>query len=614
MTGEERTDGAWRPPASPARPPTTEPEDVPGYVELTEVGRGGDSVVYRGRQVSPHRVVAIKVLGTDDPTRAARFRREVEITIELGRQHPNIVNLLDVGTTGAGRPYLVMDFVEAGTVHDRLRAHGPLPVHEVVELGYVLADALAFAHERGVLHRDVKPQNVLVLPTSWVLADFGIARMAGSEHTSSVETFTYRHAAPQVLDGMKPSRADDLWSLGSTLFTLLDGRPPFASDDPDEDSALAYIRRARTEPHRTLDVPGAERLAGIIDRCLAKPTEERWATAGELRDALGALRTSAWLPSVEPAGPARPAGPAVPIEPIEPAPAPTGPTDPTPTAPRPHGGSGPSPVPAAPAAPPAAPATVPPVVAPAPVEPGWAPGASADPEPLALSALAHAPVDTTPDAAPTSTGASPAAATGPAAADGEPGRGDGGGGRGDRGGRRGRRDRREPAEDGPVDPHEPRRRRSLVVLAVLALVAGLGLGVVGFGLRGGDDEAERPQQTPTVGDVPTASTPPAADPPLDPRPDPELAVVFQTLDASGLDLELAWTDPSEGTARFFVARTSGPQGSVVSYEAELAPGTREVVLPGALAAGGRQCYAILLVMPTGPVGLSEVRCITAPTP
>ncbi|MDF9716337.1 serine/threonine-protein kinase, partial [Nocardioides sp. ChNu-99] len=317
MTGEERTDGAWRPPASPARPPTAEPEDVPGYVELTEVGRGGDSVVYRGRQVSPHRVVAIKVLGTDDPTRAARFRREVEITIELGRQHPNIVNLLDVGTTGAGRPYLVMDFVEAGTVHDRLRAHGPLPVHEVVELGYVLADALAFAHERGVLHRDVKPQNVLVLPTSWVLADFGIARMAGSEHTSSVETFTYRHAAPQVLDGLKPSRADDLWSLGSTLFTLLDGRPPFASDDPDEDSALAYIRRARTEPHRTLEVPGAERLAGIIDRCLAKPTEERWATAGELRDALGALRTSAWLPSSEPAVPAVPVAPAEPAQPAQ---------------------------------------------------------------------------------------------------------------------------------------------------------------------------------------------------------------------------------------------------------------------------------------------------------
>ncbi|MDF9718160.1 hypothetical protein KK617_18590, partial [Nocardioides sp. ChNu-99] len=292
------------------------------------------------------------------------------------------------------------------------------------------------------------------------------------------------------------------------------------------------------------------------------------------------------------AQPAQP-GPAVPVEehPVEQ-------PRPAPTAPRPH---------------PAADATPTPTPAPAPVEPAWAPGASADPEPLALSALAHAPVDTTPDAAPTSTGASPAAVPGPAVAGSdEPPAGRGGrGGRGRRG--RGRDARREREQDGPTDPHEPRRRRSLVVLAVLALVLGLGLGVVGFGLRGGDDEADRPQQTPTVGAVPTASTPPAEDPPLDPRPDPELAVVFQTLDASGLDLELAWTDPSEGTARFFVARTSGPQGSVVSYEAELAPGTREVVLPGALAAGGRQCYAILLVMPTGPVGLSEVRCITAPT-
>ena len=196
----DSSDAAWRPP--PTGPQQVEHLD--GYTDLVEVGRGGDSVVYRARQESVYRDVAIKVLSIDsvgDPVRSARFAREIEITVQLGRQHPNIVTVLATGTTASGRPAVVMDFFEGGTLHDRLKAHGPLLPEEVGRIGEVLADALSFAHERGVLHRDVKPQNVLVLPTSWVLADFGIARMMDAEHTSSAETFTYRHAAPQILDG-----------------------------------------------------------------------------------------------------------------------------------------------------------------------------------------------------------------------------------------------------------------------------------------------------------------------------------------------------------------------------------------------------------------------------
>lgn len=606
----DSTDGAWRPPAAASEPVEArrEPEDIPGYVELTEVGRGGDSVVYRARQVSPHRVVAIKVLGTDDDGRVARFRREVDITIELGRQHPHIVNLLDVGTTGAGRPFLVMDFVEAGTVHDRLRQQGPLPVHEVLEIGYVLADALAFAHERGVLHRDVKPQNVLVLPTTWVLADFGIARLAGSEHTASVETFTYRHAAPQVLDGEKPSRADDLWSLGSTLFTLLDGRPPFASDDPDEDSALAYIRRARTEPHRSLSADGAERVAAIIDRCLQKDPAQRWPDAASLRDAFAALRTSAWLPGGSQPDAAAPAAPDAP-----PTPAPTQATGPTPgqsTAPRPAPASPPAPAiaPVPVEEPPSSPAPVPapapeaaPAASPAPGarEDAWAPGA--DPEPLALSVLAHAPVQHEPDAAPTGTGGLVAGRpTGGADAAGPPSGA--------------APPSAAPAADPAPDPARRRRRNLLVLLAVVALLVGMGLTIVGSALRGGDEprEASTADATETAGGgVPTATETPAA-PDLEPRPNPDLAVLFTDIDAVGLDIEMAWTDPSEGEAEFYVAQTSGSDGAVVDYKAVLPPGTRQYVLPGALAAGGRQCYAILLRMPTGEFGVSDVRCITAP--
>lgn len=321
MGGE---DAAWRPPApisGPATGPTTGPtpnsppaappgsagpagatESLTGYDHLVEVGRGGDSVVYRARDVAMDRDVAIKVLQTDDERAVARFRREIAITVRLGRQHPHIVNILATGTTASGHPAIVMDFYEAGSLHDRLRSHGPLPVEEVVTIGAVLADALAFAHAHGVLHRDVKPQNVLILPTSWVLADFGIARLVDSEHTSSVETFTYRHASPQILDGAPPTEADDVWSLGSTLYTLVDGRPPFAGDDPDDDSALAYLRRARTEPHRPLAGPGVQRLAAVIDGCLAKDVTQRWASAAELRDAIAALRVTAWQPGAASVG------------------------------------------------------------------------------------------------------------------------------------------------------------------------------------------------------------------------------------------------------------------------------------------------------------------------
>lgn len=282
---------AWRPPAG--EPPPV--EALEGYTDLSVVGRGGESIVYRAREPRLGRDVAVKVLLVDDVESSARFAREIEITVGLGRQHPNIVTVLDTGTTQSGRPAIVMEYYDGGTLNDRLRAHGPFPPDEVVRIGLVLSDALAFAHAQGVLHRDVKPQNVLVLPTSWVLADFGIARLVDAEYTSSVEAFTYRHASPQILDGQPPTPSDDIWSLGSTLYTLLEGRAPFSSDDPDDDSALGYLRRVRTEQHRAFsgDV-GA--LGEVIARCLVKDVGARWHTVHEVHTALLHLRHGAWQP------------------------------------------------------------------------------------------------------------------------------------------------------------------------------------------------------------------------------------------------------------------------------------------------------------------------------
>ncbi len=296
--------------------PQVSPVDVvalPGYQDLVEVARGGDGVVYRAWQDGPGRHVAIKVLLLDEPAAVRRFNREVRITMALGRQHPHIVGVLDSGTTAGGQPYLVMEFYDLGSLHDQLRASGPLPVETVVGAGRAVADALSFAHGQGVLHGDVKPQNILVRPTSYVLADFGLARRVVAEH-SPPDWFSYRHAAPQVLDGEPPTAADDVYSLGSTLHALLDGRPPFADDDPAADTALAYLRRARTGTPRPLarpDIPAG--LAAIVHRCLARSRADRYPDAAAVRDALGSLPAGTRAPAavsipVPRPPPARPAG------------------------------------------------------------------------------------------------------------------------------------------------------------------------------------------------------------------------------------------------------------------------------------------------------------------
>lgn len=298
---------AWRPPAQQEQHP--DELRLPGYSDIVRVSAGTGSRVYRAWQEALDRPVAVKVLHLDDAEAAARFEREIDITVQLGRRHPNIVTVLDIGKTADGKPYIVMEYYDGGSLHDRLRAHGPLRPDDVLEAGIVVADALWFAHGQGVLHRDVKPQNILVLPTSYVLADFGIARRADStQHTSSVDWFTFQHASPQVIDGEAPNEQDDIWSVGSTLYTLLDGRPPHAGDLPEDNKPLAYMRRVRTAAARPLNRTGvALGLNEIVVRCLRPRREERFETAAELRDALLVVQAQerAWAPGSTQPPPAR---------------------------------------------------------------------------------------------------------------------------------------------------------------------------------------------------------------------------------------------------------------------------------------------------------------------
>jgi len=296
---------AWQP-SLPRRAAPRAPQriELDGYRDFVPVARTPVSEVYRAVQEGVDRPVAVKVLLLDDAEAVARFQRELDITVQLGRQHPHIVNVIDTGLSRTGQPCIVMEYYDAGSLHDRLVARGPLPAGEVLAAGIAVADALAFAHAQGVLHRDVKPQNILVLPTSYVVADFGIARRIDSARTTSADWFSFRHAAPQVLDGEPPSVFDDIWSLGSTLYTLLDGRSPFAVDNPEEDTALAYMRRVRTSRPRPLertDVPPG--LLAVIDRCLRYDPAQRFGSAdallGTLRDLAAERR--AWAPGADPA-------------------------------------------------------------------------------------------------------------------------------------------------------------------------------------------------------------------------------------------------------------------------------------------------------------------------
>ncbi|URM94417.1 protein kinase [Actinomadura madurae] len=272
-------------------------EDVPGYRVLEQVGEGGFSIVYRAHQERLDRMVALKVLSVSavDDAAMRRFQRESKITGRLSG-HPNIVTVLDTGTTRSGRPYIAMEYFEHGALTDRLAREGPLPFAEVLRIGVKMAGALAATHETDVLHRDVKPQNVLLSRYGEpALADFGIARLVDSFDATHTQAFTPHHAAPEVLEGRPPGVGADIYSLGSTLYQLLAGQPAFKGP-PGEGIALLMLRILNDAPPPIPrpDVP--RQVADVIARSMAKTPEQRFATAVEFAQALQRVQAELGLP------------------------------------------------------------------------------------------------------------------------------------------------------------------------------------------------------------------------------------------------------------------------------------------------------------------------------
>jgi serine/threonine-protein kinase len=294
---------------------------IAGRYELEElVDHGGMSSVYRGHDRMLERKVALKVLHShfrDDPEYVERFRREARAVAQLS--HPHIVTVIDRGSSD-GNQFIVFEYVDGENLKQLLDRSGPLSIERVIELGIEIADALAFAHAHDLVHRDVKPQNVLIdTAGSAKVTDFGIARSLdverGVTQTGTV-LGTSNYLSPEQASGAPVTPATDIYSLGVVLYELLTSEVPFRGDN----LVVVAMKHVTEHPPSLVDqrpeVP--PRLARAVERALEKDPDRRFpsmdALANELRrcqDELGVFdadRTMVTgMPAIAAQPPVRPA-------------------------------------------------------------------------------------------------------------------------------------------------------------------------------------------------------------------------------------------------------------------------------------------------------------------
>ncbi len=267
--------------------------ELEGFEPISRLGGGGFGDVWLARQTNVDRQVAIKVGHSpiQDETIRLRFDRECKA---LGRLsgHPNIVDVYTAGSLDDGRPYLVLEYIDGGTLWQRLKKSS-IPEDELIAIGTQLAAALDEAHSSGVLHRDLKPENILIRGTGEaVLGDFGIARLHdGANTTSAAITASVAYAAPEILSGKRATVASDLYGIGVCLLAAVFRSVPFVQKT--DESIHPIINRVLTDVPPDVRRQGiSEELAAIIDSLLSKDPSRRPASAGDLQAALGALAST----------------------------------------------------------------------------------------------------------------------------------------------------------------------------------------------------------------------------------------------------------------------------------------------------------------------------------
>ncbi|MEH3139566.1 MAG: Stk1 family PASTA domain-containing Ser/Thr kinase [Mycobacterium kyogaense] len=269
----------------------TTPQHLSDRYEVGEIlGFGGMSEVHLARDLRLHRDVAIKVLRADlarDPSFYLRFRREAQNAAALN--HPAIVAVYDTGeadTPTGPLPYIVMEYVDGVTLRDIVHSEGPMPAKRAIEVIADACQALNFSHQHGIIHRDVKPANIMISKTGAVkVMDFGIARAiadAGNPVTQTAAVIgTAQYLSPEQARGVKVDARSDVYSLGCVLYEMLTGEPPFVGDSP---VAVAY-QHVREDP-----VPPSARhadispdLDAVVLKALSKNPDNRYQTAAEMR-------------------------------------------------------------------------------------------------------------------------------------------------------------------------------------------------------------------------------------------------------------------------------------------------------------------------------------------
>ncbi len=264
------------------------------YVLEAEISRGGMAIVFQARDDVLARPVAVKVLHShlsEDASFLERFRREA--LAAAGLSHPNIVAIYDTGTHpgGEGEPplqYIVMEHCSGGTLDDLLSSQGPLPPERVVSIGVAICEALGYAHRENIIHRDVKPANVLLADDGLLkVADFGIAKAAFAEKeltTTGSILGTVTYLSPEQGQGLEPGPGSDLYALGVVLYELSVGRPPFVADSSIA-TALAHLKTP-PPPLRSIKAGVPRPLEAVIMKALEKDPDARFSSAEAMRDAL----------------------------------------------------------------------------------------------------------------------------------------------------------------------------------------------------------------------------------------------------------------------------------------------------------------------------------------
>ena len=265
-----------------------------GDYEVADVlGQGGMGVVYRAFDPALKRWAAIKVLAPNlagDPTARLRFAREAQAAAAV--RHEHVVAIHAVSEIN-GLPYLVMEYLEGGSLQDHLDLHGPPDWRAAARLGAQIASGLAAAHAQGLIHRDIKPSNILLHgegtatdPGAAKLGDFGLARVADESRLTQTGLVpgTPMYMAPEQARGEALDHRADLFSLGSVLYTLCTGREPFPGGGP-----IAVLRRvcdATPKPIRKLNPAVPRWLAVVVERLHAKRPADRFASAAEVAELL----------------------------------------------------------------------------------------------------------------------------------------------------------------------------------------------------------------------------------------------------------------------------------------------------------------------------------------